>query len=334
MARLPSLLALGLTIAGCRPDPMRRPIEPSVSATSALPTSDQPSALAAIVAGLVPMEPGGSSISREHGAAVDACAAYEWPEILQPAVAAGLAETAVGSHATVVHAEGTTGVTIESIGCSPPDGILGTIAWLNLESPPPEGPTDPSVPEALRGLIGRRHLAVFGATVTRTAKLVEPPVIDLRTSPALREIVLAHATRIAAARHEGCKGNGDPEARPTPAATAKALPAAVDGVRVHPVRSGDETLSFVVLGDTAITFDCYGRADDVAQLLDVDGEVLLDRETNNGIELQWLMDLDGDGVQEALVDSQQLEDGGHDIALWYFAGGTWTDATLWAAATP
>lgn len=321
------------TLAGCRPDPMPTTTPPSAMAPSGPPA---PSPLGEIVAALVPMAPGGDAIVVEDvGAAIDACKAAGWPELLPSTLAAALPSTATGSHATVVHPLGTTTVTIESIGCQPPDDIAGPQAWLYLVTPPPIDPRAPEVRPELRGLVGRRHLAVLGATVASTAQLREPPRLDGRApaAEAVRSQLVAHAEHIAADRRGRCT-DAAPELVPTAAASTAAIPAAVDDAVVHPVRHGEATLIFAILSDDAVTFDCHGGADQVAVLLDHDGEVLFEHSSNNGIELQWVMDLDGDGVEEGLLDTQYLEDGGHEIALLHGDDGVWDAAVLWSVDAP
>lgn len=317
-----------------------RPVAPSTGPEDA-PTHD-PTAVPAvppigvIVASIVPIAPGGVAIDIEDiGAPIDACKAAGWPATLPEAQARALPEHAIGSHAIVVHPGGNTEVTIAGIECQAPGDIDGPIASLDLLAAAPEGPPDPRIPAAMRGRFpGRPHLAVLGATVARDARLVEPVAIDLTTAPAVRDAVTRRAAAIAEARRAACVAEGVVEGVPDAAAIAQAIPEVVASANVTPIRDGARMLHFAVLQHPAVVFGCQGQQEQIGVLLDPAGDVLLELVSNNGIEVQWITDLDGDGVQEALVDMQWMEDGMHDVGVVHGDDAAWVRTIVWSADTP
>lgn len=284
----------------------------------------------------MPIAAGGAAIDIEDaGASIDACEAAGWPAQLPIAQAQALPEHGIGSHAIVVHPGGLTTVTVAGIECQAPGDIEGPIASLDLQAAAPEGPPDPRVPADLRDRMpGRPHLAVLGATLASTAKLVEPVAIDLTGDHAVRDAITRYVTTAVAKRRATCVAQGLSEAMPTEAAVAKAIPEAVASAVVNPMRAGTRMLHFAVVSHPSVVFGCQGEEELLAVLLGPADEVLYEDFSNNGIELQWIMDLDGDDTDEALVDVTWMEDGMHDIGVLHRAGDTWTRAVLWAADTP
>jgi hypothetical protein len=338
------MLACACAAACTRPVPP--PGEPPGAAprpevvVAARPREEAPSPLAAIIGGLVLTSAGGVAIGIEDvGPAVDACEAAGWPAELPVAIAAAVAKTPVGSHAIVVHPAGSTTVTVAGIECQAPGDIEGPIAYLRLVTPPPTGPPDPRASTTTPGLGAREHLAVIGATVAATTRLVDPLPLALGQPQhaARRAMVGTHVTAIAEARGEACQAQWEADeaaARPSAVASTAAVTAAIEGAAVHELHHGEETLLFAVIGHEQITFDCNGGVDTLALLLDARGELLLELETNNGIELDWLVDLDGDGIDEAVVDMTSMEDGMHSKVVLHREGEGWTSTTLWSADTP
>ena len=315
---------------------------PSTATTTSTPavvdasTPAEVSPLGVIVASLVPIAAGGAAIDIEDaGASIDACEAAGWPATLPIAQARTLPEHGIGTHAIVVHPGGTTMVTVAGIECRAPGDIEGPIASLDLEAAAPEGPPDSRVPADLRDrLPGRPHLAVLGATVASTATLVDPVAIDLARNLAVRDAITRYVDAAIAKRRATCVAQGLGEGMPTEAVVAKALPEAVASAVVHPMRAGTRTLHFAVVQHPSVTFGCQGEEELLGALLDPAGEALLELVSNNGIDLQWITDLDGDGTDEALVDMTWMEDGMHDIGVLHREGETWARAVLWSADTP
>lgn len=290
-----------------------------------------------IVAAIVPIVPGGAAIDIETpGAAIAACEAAGWPDRLPDATARGLPEQGVGSHAVVVHPGGITTVTVVGIECQAPGDIEGPVASLLLDAPAPAGPPDPRTPAAVRGGVPTRpHLAIVGADVAAEARLVDPVPLDLSGAATTREALTRYASDVAEERREACIERGSTEGVPSTAAITRAVPEAVASAVVHTLRAGDQALVFAVLQHEGIGFGCSGVEEQLGVLLDPkNGEVLLELTSNNGIELQWITDLDGDGIEEALVDMQWIEDGMHDIGVVHGQGSGWTNTIVWSAPTP
>lgn len=314
------------------PPPVTSKATPSVATPVASTVDD----LGSIVAALVPMYPGGAWIAVEDiGPAIDACEAAGWPATLPTDRAKAVAEQGIGARLQVVHTGGVTIVTVEGIDCTPGGDIEGPVASLGLHEAAPAGPPDPRVPEGLRDRIeGRPHLAVVGAKVSAGARLVEPTVIDVATAPRLRDALVRYATDFADARRKFCLEHGPSEQMPSEAMTAKAIPDAVRTATAHRIRSGDASLTFAVLDDPDVVFGCEGQDELVGVLLDDAGEVMHEIDSNNVIDVQWVMDLDGDGTQEALVDVHWMEDGRHHIDLLRHQENGWDHVALWRADTP
>lgn len=326
-----SVLVCVAALASCHePAPT---IVPATAAPSARPrASFEVSPLAVIVASLVPIVAGGTAIDIEDaGASIDACAAAGWPAQLPDATARALPRHGIGTHATVVHPGGLATVTVVGIECQAPGDIEGPIASLDLQAGAPAGPPDRMVPA---GVPGRPHLAVLGATVASTAKLVEPIAIDLSRNHDVSAALARYVGEAAAKRRATCEAQGLTDGVPTAAAVAKAIPEAVAHAVVVPMRAGTSTLHFAVVQHPSVVFACQGGEELLAVLLDPAGVPLFEESSNNGIELQWITDLDGDGTDEALVDITWMEDGMHDIGVLHRAGDTWTRAVLWSADTP
>lgn len=304
------------------------------------PADEATSPLAAIIAGLVLTTPAAEAIAIEDaGPAVDACEAAGWPAELPEAIAAAIEATPLGSRATVVHPAGNTTATIAGIECQAPSEGEGPIAYLRLDPPPPQGPPDPRAHPEIPTLGAREHLGVLGANVAPTARLVDPVKIALTRPQEVtrREHLAAHLRAIAQARAEDCQARWDASEgshRPTEIGSNGSVKVAIEEGPAYELRSGDATLMLAVVANGALTFECSGLVETVALLLDANGEVVFELATNNGIELDWLTDLDGDGTDEAMLDLTWLEDGMHEIALLHRDGDTWTTTTLWASEVP
>lgn len=325
-----------LLLVACRPTPVVSPPQSGAPAPAVSSSAKATSTLAEIVAALVPVDPGTAAITVESGAAIAVCRDAGYPEQLSADVAARIADHPPGSTATIVHALGNTAVEIVDVGCEAPGDIENAKAHLELRQPAPTGPVDPRQPE-LAGMMyyGPVHLAVLGATVASTALLVAPSRVDMRAPVAQTWRAALQArleSRIQKLTAE-C-GDHDPERRPTAQAAIAAVPGAIDTAVASVLQVDGGALAFVVVNDPKVTFECSGLPLDVATLIDPAGDVLYERETNNGIELQWRTDLDGDGNDEALLDVQWLEDGGHEIALLHRVDAVWDDTVLWSAPSP
>lgn len=325
--------------AACRPTPtpMVTPEVPD-NATTATVTPRKASPFGEILAALVPVTPGTTWIPSYTGDALRVCESLRYPESLPGDAAATVTDHPPGSKVTIVHVGGNTEVEIVAIGCEPPGDIEPAIANLELRSAAPEGPPDPRLPESMRGrLPGRPHLAVVGADVASTATLVDPVPVDMRGAAAKpwREIIGTWVGDRAHAELDACTGSGDPAERPSHAEIDAALPAAVQAADVHLLRDGEDVVAFAVVHDDDVSFDCYGQGIALAMLFDARGDLLYDETSNNGIELMWQMDLDGNGIDEALLDVHQLEDGGHQIVLLHELGiDAWDDVVIWSSASP
>lgn len=334
--------ACAAACARSRPTPIEPPKPRTAADTTVVapPSSGAASPLAAILAGLVLTSPGGVAIAIEDvGPAVDACEAAGWPPELPEEIARAIDETPVGSHAMVVHPEGNTTVTIAGIECQARSEGEEPIAYLRLDAPPPEGPPDPREHPTSPGLGQREHLGVLGATVAATTRLVDPVplAIDRPQEAARREQLGARLSELARSRGEDCQAQweADEDAhRPVAIGSAAAVKAAIEHAEVYELRSGEATLLFAMILDEQITFGCSGLVETVALLLDPNGEILLELSTNNRIELDWLTDLDGDGIDEAMLDLTWLEDGMHEIRLLHRAGDAWDSKLLWASEVP
>jgi hypothetical protein len=339
-------LSCACTAACTRPvPPPSDPPSPSPSApaetAAAPPTADETtSPLATIIAALVLTSPGAVAIAIEDaGPAIDACEAAHWPAELPEAIAATIEATPAGSHATVVHPAGNTTATIAGIECQAPSEGEAPIAYLRLDAPPPEGPPDPRAHPKIPSLGAREHLGVLGAKVAPTARLIDPVPLAL-THPresARREHLAARLKAIAQARAEGCQARWDADEdahRPTEIGSAASVKVAIEEASAYELRSGEATLMLAVIANGDLTFDCTGLVETVALLLDANGDVVFELATNNSIELDWITDLDGDGIDEAMVDLTWLEDGMHEITLLHPEGDTWTSTTLWASEVP
>jgi len=323
-----------VALPSCRVAPSVRPAPTTV--TPAIDPAIPPSPIGVIAVAIVPIAPGGAAIDIEDaGAAVAACEAAGWPATLPVERARAVAEHGIGSHATVVHPGGITTVTVAAIDCEAPGDIEGPVASLVLDAPAPEGPPDSRDPTAPRdGPPGRPHLAIVGASVAATARLVDPVPLDLAAAPAVRDALARYAADVAEERRHACEDRETTEGVPSEAAIARAIPEAVATAVVHPIRAGAQTLHFAVVQHPTIGFGCQGQEEQLGVLLDPKGEVLLELVSNNGIDLQWITDLDGDGTEEALVDMQWMEDGMHDIGLVHGEAATWERTIVWSADTP
>jgi hypothetical protein len=56
--------------------------------------------------------------------------------------------------------------------------------------------------------------------------------------------------------------------------------------------------------------------------------------TNNGVVLDWVVDLDGDGRDEAVLHRRWLEDGMEEIHLLVEEGRAWDARTLYVSDSP
>lgn len=273
-----------------------------------------------IVGSVKLFEPGLRSFPvADHGPAIEACADADWPAELPPSIAVGIAHAPV----TIVNREGATTVTFAGVGCEAPDeDLYGAVAHLRFAEALAGGPG-----EAADRISGRSYLAVIGATPSPTARLRDPELLAGAAAEPFRTGLRARAPAIAAMYRDRCT-------RPVTAASPEVMAAAVDATPLFGVRAGENMVAFAQLSHPAITTDCGDGAEAFAVLIDIHGAVLLEIEASARIGLQWVVDLDGDGVDEALVDVHFSEDGGREIGLMQRDDGTWTNLRVWAAETP
>jgi hypothetical protein len=325
-------LAILLVLAACRKTPDASP-QPPVDATPkpVIPVSS----LAEIVAAIVPVERGAAAITLDRGDAIAVCRDAGYPEVLPASAASRITDHPPGSSAIIVHAAGNSVVEIASVGCEPPGDIDEAKVRLELREPAPTGPMA-AQKSALVGItfVVPPHLAVFDAKVADTATLVVPAQVDMRAPIAAPWRAAAKAHLEARAEKTFAQWCGNDEEREATRAALAAMPAAIDGAIANVVQADGGALGFVVIEDPQVAFSCSGVPTGVALLVDGKGEILHEIESNNGITLGWVVDLDGDGTDEAVIDVKQLEDGGHQIVLLHRVDGAWDDTTLWSSPSP
>lgn len=329
-------IASGLAAASCRVPPAVEPL-PTAGAPTTTPEAVTDEAVAddlgVIAVALVPITAGGDAIAIEDvGPAIDACKAAGWPATLPLERAKAVPEQGIGARMQVVHPGGVAVVTVESIDCTPAGDIEGAIASLMVRDAAPAGEPEPG--SGIGEFGGRPHLAVVGATVAATARLAGPPVIDIAATPTVRASLVRYATALASERRKTCTTEGSTDQLPSEDTTRKAIDPAVLAARAHTIRAAGASLTFAVLQDAAVVFGCHGQEELAGVLLDAAGNVLYEIDSNNSIELQWVMDLDGDGTQEALVDVHWMEDGMHEVDLLSHRSNGWDHTVLWSADTP
>ncbi|MEM6997052.1 MAG: hypothetical protein AAF721_41495 [Myxococcota bacterium] len=334
----PWAAALGIAVS-CRPTaPSESPGSATPAATPS-PTSESEAApvaepkakpdLGALVADLTLVRPAGRLV--ELAGETEECEGEGFPETLSAAGAQALGDAAPGGTVTIVHPAGQTVATITEAGCLAYEEYAQQEALL-LTLDVPAGP-QPSGSEVARAF-APPYLGFVFTVPHIDARLTVPPVFsrDAEFAPRVARIVAAFAEREAARRREDCReaiADGD-IAPPTDIA------AAVARTQVWQLAAAEPTV-WVLLDDPAVTFTCYApdETEGIGMLVDVEaGAVVLTVESNNGIELPWVVDLDGDGTQEALLDVQWLEDGGHEIALLRKGPDGWGRESLWVADTP
>jgi hypothetical protein len=181
------------------------------------------------------------------------------------------------------------------------------------------------------------YLAFTGVTPHAEARLAAPVAYDWRPPAGrrAREVLNGFAQMQARTRVLACEqsdGGAKPR-EPTP----KTIDEAVRRAGVRWIEAPDQQVVFAVIEDPAITFGCIEGQEPsiVGALVDLDAGVeLLSFESNNTLEPQWVVDLDGDGAQEILVDVTWLEDGGHAIKLVRRTSAGWGEVSLWASESP
>jgi hypothetical protein len=327
-----------VTVAGCPEKNTKTGVEPTKQAG---PTQvvEMPSDLDTIVQHLAPCNPWGDTFGLEHRSwtadAHASCETMGFPERLPASASERAGPIAPGAVVTIVHPEGATPVVVRELGCRAYEDheYLADLVLLDFTSPTPlpvpwpEPPLDNRPP---------RFLAVLG-NVHPDARLRQPIAIDF-ASPEGRIVKNAVERAIPMADALGrCVDTGEPSTTVEATVNRRVASAHAWWVDARPHR-----LVFVQL-------ECPSDDDDddqFAMLLDPAAEdpsipvidTLRDTQrvmsSNAGIGLDWLVDLDGDGTDELIVDVRWLEDGGESLRLLYWSEDVWTEVNLWTAMTP
>ncbi len=325
---LPVLVALG--IMSCRPAPETSPasVEPTPKraepVTESVPASSSP-ALSDLIPEIVLVPP--ASIVVELEFFDEVCEREGFPETLSNEAAAELGDAKPGSPVTIVHTEGQTTVQVESAGCQEAEEYVAESATL-LILDQPAGPEAPG--SRVERMMAAPYLGFVGTSPVPEARLDAPPGVawDSAFGERVRGQVAALVSEMVATRTKQCRTQIDEGNIRAP--SVEAIQAAVQRVEAWQLAASPPVV-WMEFGDPAITFSCYeDYVDTVGVLLDVEsGAKLLTVESNNGVELRWVTDLDGDGAKEGLVDVQWLEDGGHKIILLARGESGWAETRLY-----
>ncbi len=341
MASLPNTalsVVVGLGAVSCRPAPVSPPpsaeapprVEPEPSPKPAAAEAARPS-LAGLIAQIVLVRPSSTIVELEY--VDEICEREGFPETLSDAAAAELEDAKPGSPVTIVHEQGQTVALVASAGCQEEEEYVAESATL-LTLDRPAGPKGSASPVELA--LGAPNVAFVGTAPSADARLDSPRPLVWKSAlgERVRGLVQERVGTIVARRTKQCGEEiAEGDIRPP---TAAATEAAVQSVEAWQLDAPTPVV-WVLLEHPAITFTCYAEddADAVGLLIDVNaGTDMVMVESNNGVELQWVTDLDGDGTQEGLVDVHWLEDGGHEIILLSDDGSGWGETSLYAFDGP
>jgi hypothetical protein len=257
------------------------------------------------------------------GPAHDACASLGFPARLPAGPASAAGPLAPGSTLTVVHREGATPVVIRELECVAGEEFDAASVQIHFESVRPIAES-PSAGQ--QGRSAPMELVV-AAPVHPDARLREPEAIALASSESAQ---LRRALETAIV-DEATECNDDDE--PAKLAEAAARTWAKERVaKAHAwwIAADERRLMFAVFEQ-----DCPSRPEIFGRLVDPEsGTSLLAESASADISIDAVVDLDGDGTDELLVDIAWMEDGGEDLVLLYLKGGKWTRQDLWSAITP
>jgi hypothetical protein len=344
MRTRPVLFAVAVALGvACRPQTtvVTVAIAPPQRAATAAPEGSEPpissGSLSELIGGLALVSPGSTSVEIEGMDTV--CEAAGFPETLSAEAAADLEAAAPGASITTVHVDGQTTRKVVAAGCSEPGDFEP--ASTNLEVVGPVGPSPPGATDIQR-MLSAPFMAFVGAAPDPGARLRLPPAVDPGSELGRDVLALSRtfALDFAQARYAQCIDEDGATAvaeSGVQAPTEGRIEAAVLRAEMLVVTSAKERVVFVTYSDPALTFECYGADDPalVGVLFDVDaGKILEQHETNNELTPQWVVDLDGDGNEELLLDLMWLEDSGHSILLLYRGADGWTESTIYAFDGP
>jgi hypothetical protein len=213
------------------------------------------------------------------------------------------------------------------------------VSAATLEAPEDEAfvdvPIDTTVPlseaEQSAASVGVRTpgLALVGATPSPAAKLRPPVAVRAADEPAFRRALADALTDAVATTTRAC----DDDARP-PISTAQ-IESAATAAPIAAVRGRAGPRAFALVVDETVTAGCNGEPGEVlAFLLDPEGAPDETWSANAGITLEWLVDLDGDGVDELVLHHWWLEDGMEEVHLLFDAGDGWETRKLFISDSP
>jgi hypothetical protein len=253
--------------------------------------------------------------------AMASCKQLGFPTTL-PADVAGRAEAlAPGAGLTFVDRDGATPIVVRELGCTspgefdPPTVIVHFDASRSLHTRPRSARAMQRAPT---------ELVVAGA-VHPDARLRAPEAIDL-AAPAAADVRAAVEESVELGL--SCMSGDSPE-RDEEAALAWAK-SVVATSSASWVSSRPHRLVFVIFDDA-----CPEDPQSIGLLVDPES-VTTEAETraSEGIDIDAIVDLDGDGIDEVLLHLTQMEDGGEDLELLVASDGKWDSVRLWSAETP
>lgn len=280
---------------------------------------------------MVLVPPASTVVEYEYDTEV--CEREGFPGSLSDAAAAELGKVKPGSPVTIVHGEGKTTATVQSAGCQEAEEYgVESATLLTLDQP--AGPEAPG--SRAQQIYAAPYLGFVGASPAADARLdsPEPLVWESEVGARVRRQVATLASEMVAKRTKQCRTEIDDGDMRVP--STDATKAAILRVQAWQLAASPPVV-WLEFSDPAITFTCYEEddAENVGILLDVEsGAQLVAVDSNNGVELQWVTDLDGDGAKEGLLDVRWLEDGGHKIILLARGESGWAETTLYAFDGP
>ena len=288
---------------------------------TAAPTAAAADSLTDLLHSLVLYFPGSGDVVVDH--VDEVCEREGYPKELSAKAAADLGDMAPGETVVVVHPDGQTRAKIVAAGCSAPEEYVPAATHLTID--PPVGESS--------SMYARPYLAFIGATPHPDATL-RPATPGTYSMQGLSRTV-EHAFAFAEARVAECRRDEDAPALPEP--TLDSVGAALNTSTPITINSADQKLLFTVISHQAITPVCYENEDPdlIGVLFDLEApDPLLTFQTNNGIEPQWLTDLDGDATEELILDLTWLEDGGQIIYALHRTAQKWDHYPLYEADGP
>jgi hypothetical protein len=325
-----------LAALSCRPAPTitAPPAEPAsvqVESEAEGPPRAEAPVLSELLADMVLVQQESTVVELEFFDEV--CSREGFPETLTDAAAAELGDAKPGSLVTIVHDEGQISARVASAGCQEAEEYVAESATLlTLDQPAGHVSGSSHIPRMLLP----PNLAFVGSRPSASARLEAPRPMAWESPLGKRvhDLVSARVDEIVVNRTEACREEIDEGEMHAP--TAAAAQAAIGRLTAWHVAAASPVV-WVLIEDPAITFTCYSadEFESVGVLIDVDtGLEVAEFESNNGVELVWVTDIDGDGTQEGLVDVQWLEDGGHEIILLRHDDEGWGEVSLYSFDGP